>query len=220
MQDNSMQQLIKATAAACLAFSATVTMAAPVLLGSVEHLYGTADGRVSPTIFSEFHPGGNCDTANTTSITVAAKTASSCNRFGDIFDFSAIDFASIDHFDVVLTFSGARDQVASLERWTVRASPNYVLSGIDFGTLNASGTQTFTLNSTNANFSKIVDAEDLMLGFSANLGTSLTFNLSSARVNIFGTAAANAVPEPASLALVGVSLAALAAARRKKKPTA
>nr|WP_246294658.1 PEP-CTERM sorting domain-containing protein [Schlegelella koreensis] len=166
---------------------------------------------------SVYHPGGNCDTLNATSVTVRATSASSCNRFGDIFNFSSLDWASIDHFDVTLSFSGAQD--GFFERWNTRGAPNYVVSATTFGDfLNASGTQTFTFASSAAQFNSIVAAEQFVLSFAQNGlgGSGSSFTLNSARLDVFGSAAA-AVPEPSSLALVGLLLAGGTLVGRSRK---
>lgn len=213
-----MQKFLKFAVVAGALMCATVSWSAPVSLGSIEHLYGTGTGRVLPTISSEFHPGGNCDTPSATYISVKARPASTCNRFGDLFDFSGIDYTAIDHFTVTLTFIGARDQNGANERWNVRASSSYVQSAVNFGSqLAASGTQSFDFPSTVSTFNSILGTEKFMLAFATNNGAATTFDLTSARLEVFGTAAVAAVPEPGSIALVGLSLAALAAARRSKK---
>ncbi|MBP7606862.1 MAG: hypothetical protein KA752_07470 [Giesbergeria sp.] len=100
----------------------------------------------------------SCDTVNANSITVKATLASTCKRFGDFFDFSAIDFDSIDRFKLMLDFSGARNQLASTERWFVRGSSSYTPSNTAFGGLNGTAEQTFTFANTEPKFSDIVAA--------------------------------------------------------------
>ena len=166
-----------------------------------------------------FHPNGNCDTANAATITVKATSSPSCNRFADVFDFSGIDFDSITRFELTISFTGARDQLLGFERWNVRGASNYSQSATTFGTtLNASGSQTFVFDSSMALFNDMLAAHQFVLSFATDYGSSMNFNLSSASLQVFGTPAAVAeVPEPASLALVGLSLVALCGAQRRRK---
>ena len=213
-----MQKFFKVVLSAAALLGTVASWAAPASLGSIEHLYGTDAGRVLPTIDSLYHPGGNCDIPSANALAVIAKPAASCNRFGDLFDFSGIDYAAIDHFTVTLTFKGARDQ--NRESWNVRASSSYVQSAVNFGSaLQAEGTQSFDFlktTATLANFNSMLTTEQFMLAFTTSSGAASTFDLTSARLEVFGTAAVAAVPEPGSIALLGLGLAALAVSRKRK----
>ena len=221
-----MKKLTQSLLVACAALFSAGAMANPVLLGSVEHLYGTNAGRQLSSIMDDpytWHPGGNCDTANANSITVRATKSSDCNRFADAFDFSSIAFDSIDHFELTLSFSGAQNQKSTgflkqSERWNVRGAANYVDSAFNFGSqLNANGTQTFSFNNSNTWFSKILGVENFFVSFATNQGATMNFDLSSAKLELFGTAPVAQVPEPGSLALLGLSALALVGARRARK---
>lgn len=204
-------------------FSAT-TMASPVSLGSIEHLYGSGAGRQLSSVMDVYHPGGNCDTANTSSITVKATSSSSCNRFADVFDFSGIGFDSIDYFALTLDVSGARNQWLGLERWNVRGASNYAQSATTFGSdLIGSGTQTLVFNNSKALFNDMVNANSFVFSFATAGGMLMNFDLKSAKLELFGTPApvvVAQVPEPGSLALLGLSALALVGARRVRKAKA
>lgn len=208
--------------ASALSLITANALAAPVSLGSIEHLYGSNSGHQQPSIMGIYHPGGNCDTVNSTSVTVKATSASACNRFADAFDFSFIDYEEIEFFELTLVFSEAKNQKGgflnlSTESWNVLGGYNYAVGGNSFGSLNASGPQTFTFNNSKALFNNVLAAENFMLTFSTSTGQAMNFKLESARLELFGTAPLQQVSEPAALGLLGLGLAGLAGIRRRKQ---
>lgn len=196
-------------AAAALAFASAATQATPI--GTITHDYGTATGNVAAST-----GGTSCDTLNATTITVTNK--SGCARFLDTFDFGAMAYSAIDSFTLSLTFAGTN---GFLENWGMRpASSAFNGSAIQPGLtkISDSTTQLFTIsNTTNKDvFNAIVAGGSFYLWFASNgIGTQ-SFTLDSATLTVNGTAAA-AVPEPGSLALLGVAALGLAGARRRAR---
>src|SRR5664280_2956544 len=81
--------------AAALMMVTGTAMAIP--LATNTHNYGNGSG--------QFDPGG-ADLLSNGYVTVSDQTASD-QRFNDAFDFSALSYSSIDHFDLTLSYSGA-----------------------------------------------------------------------------------------------------------------
>ena len=50
------------TVAAAAALTLAASSASAVLVGSIEHQYGSASGRQLSSVMGIYHPGGNCDT--------------------------------------------------------------------------------------------------------------------------------------------------------------
>lgn len=198
-----------------LLWGASTAQAAPVLLGSVDKLYGSQAGRVA----AGNSGNGACDTLNATSITVR-DTAVGCGRFNDAFDFSSFNAASIDHFTLTLGFGATNNinYVVFREDWKVRPAAGGVGSATLFDMANVSGTttQSFTFSRSNfALFSQIVDAGSFGLWFAEEAFGANSFNLYSARLDVYGTAASQ-VPEPRALALIGLALGAAGLVRRRR----
>jgi hypothetical protein len=184
-----------------LALVVSVAQAAPVLLSTIEHDYGTDVDQVAPSSMG----GGSCDVMGTDSVTV--RSASNCQRFYDEFDFSSVSYDSIDSFVLTLGFSGARNETFGFERWAPRpASSTSSGSSQVAAYLAASGVQSWTFDSSLDVFDDIVSGGSFFLWMSRELvfGTN---SLDFAQIEIYGTPETQAVPEPATLALAMFGLA-------------
>ncbi len=198
-----------------LLVSATVH-ATPVLLGTVEHNYGSGTGQIAPTS----QGAGSCDVLNVNSVSV--RSASHCQRFYDKFDLSAFVADTIESFSLTLNFVGARNEVFGFERWAPRpASSASVGSGQTQTFLEANGPQTWTFDSNLDVFADIVSGDAFYLWMSRELGFGAnTVTIDSAQLKVYG-ATANAVPLPGTLPLLGLAFLGMMAVRSrqgKQKP--
>lgn len=176
-------------------------------LATYTHNYGNGAGQLDP--------GGN-DILFNGYVTVSDTSAS---RFNDSFNFSALNYGSIDFFDLTLSYSNTNSNIFSipLEVWYARpgGTPDQFTS-FKLDSVGVTGTsQTFRINSTlQPEFDNMVAAQNFYFWFAEETFGCDTFNLKSAKLTIDGT---TPVPEPTTTFLVGIGIAGLAAVSRRRR---
>lgn len=187
------------------------------LIGTITHDYGL--GYSTPSL-----GGASCDNLHSNFLEIRTPgrrgPATGCQRFYDVFDFSTLNFDTIDGFELTLSFShtqgifknwharpaaGARTEDGSGQLFQLSPTPNRVTS------------QTFWFDSSLDVFDSMVSNQSFYLWMAQEsfaLGASQNFRLYDATLNIYGTEPAASVPAPATFILVGLGLLGLRLRRR------
>lgn len=207
--------------AGLLALASSQASAAPILLGSIFHDYGSDQGKVDPS---------GSDTLTAEAVIVSDRSS---GRFSDVFDFSGVA-GTVTGLELLLDFDGANDRGCFLfifcgpsEDWAARiqgSSGSRTSDDLFVGL--TSSPQAISLSSANDGlftdvWAHSMNTRSLGVWFSESSFGSDSFSLRSATLNVFGEApaisAATPVPAPGSVGLMGIGLAALGWMFRRRK---
>ncbi len=176
-------------------------------LTSYTHNYGNAAGQVDPA---------GTDVLSNGYVTVSDQSS---ERFSDSFNFSDVNYATIDSFDLTLTYSRTNNNFIGvpLELWFARpgGTPDQFLAFFLNPVGNTASSLTFRIDSSlDPEFGQMLAAEEFFFSFAEvtpNLVIPDNFRLHSAKLEVNGT-----VPEPGSIVLIGAGLAGLGYLRRRQ----